>query len=247
MDEWKSEPAAKVGLLKLLEARRRLDGATIISELVVGRQSNRADLVIASDRLACFEIKTCNDTLGRLKPQLASYVRCFDETTVVCATKHLEGALRQAPLYVGVIEMREARSDLKFVMKRAARRSTEVQVEGLLDLLPVENIRRLLDGEKLPRKRSDMIALAASLPFRTVHSAVMTFLHTRYRQSTAAFRAARGHKSSDIALLQRLPRRAPSPSSAMYVRDGDERELFGFVGRSFGSVPAEIARAFMAA
>lgn len=62
-----------------------------------------ADVVVAGQTAAAFEIKTDLDSFSRLELQLFSYSRCFEEVFVVVSTNKADRALDEVPNHVGVL------------------------------------------------------------------------------------------------------------------------------------------------
>jgi hypothetical protein len=75
----------------------------IVEEVCVRGGRSRMDLVLVSETLHGFEIKSQLDTLSRLGGQLEDYRAVFDELTVVIGLKHLSGVLTQIPTWCGVM------------------------------------------------------------------------------------------------------------------------------------------------
>ncbi|MEX7469066.1 sce7726 family protein [Mycobacterium adipatum] len=64
-----------------------------------------ADLVIADQHAAAYEIKTDLDSFGRLALQLHSYSTCFEYVHVVTSAAKAERAVRETPGHVGVLAL----------------------------------------------------------------------------------------------------------------------------------------------
>lgn len=75
--------------------------AAVIDELVLHRKDGRADVVVVSDTLHCYEIKSDSDRLDRLKRQVRVYGKVFDYLSVVTTEKHFDHALKAVPAYWG--------------------------------------------------------------------------------------------------------------------------------------------------
>ncbi|TPL84173.1 sce7726 family protein [Mesorhizobium sp. B2-3-14] len=243
MNSEKAEPTAKAALLSALKMARKLSRSTVMSELVVGGQSNRADIVLANDRLSCFEIKTHADTLVRLPKQLDTFTRCFDETTVVAASKHLSAVRALVPDFVGVMELAGAPKAPEIIVHRQASTSSHLSVEFLLQLLPADRLRLVLGGRGLPKKRADLMQHAQAMSIEDARAAVIAFLRDRYRVSSKAFAsgAQRSVKCKDLLRLRRLHR---IEASTLDDNEAQEWEIFQYVGQSFGQAPPEITKAF---
>jgi len=131
-------------------------GAAFIAELFVDGFSRRADLVMANGKLAAFEIKSDRDSLDRLEGQLQSYLRFFEQVSVVCAERHLPGVLATAPAEVGVLRV-AANGEI-----RSVRPALTVQghtAREWVTFLPVDELRALLRSTGLPVSGSRDILL----------------------------------------------------------------------------------------
>jgi hypothetical protein len=84
-----------------LERSRRLgliDANSIIaSEYSLGQTGRRVDLAILSNEFIGVEFKSKGDSLKRLKPQLDTYVRCFDRVVLVADERHIPNAQLLVP------------------------------------------------------------------------------------------------------------------------------------------------------
>lgn len=76
----------------------------------------RADLVLASDKLIGFEIKSEKDTLKRWESQKLAYTNVFDEVWLCTHSKHLKKAMATTPDHIGVLVVDDCNS-LELVRK----------------------------------------------------------------------------------------------------------------------------------
>lgn len=114
--------------------------AVFLSELVVDGFSRRADVVVANGRLSAFEIKSSADRLSRLEGQIQSYKQNFEEITIVCSVKHLDGVRRLATPGVGILTVSH---DGQIAQVRRARYG-KITKAAWLQYLPVAELRKLL-------------------------------------------------------------------------------------------------------
>jgi len=146
--------------------------------------SRRADLVMANGKLAAFEIKSERDSLDRLDGQLQSYLRFFEQVSVVCAERHLPGVLAMAPAEVGVLrvaldgEIRSVRPALT-VQGHTARE--------WVTFLPVDELRSLLRSHSLPvsGSRDVLLTRAVTLEVSGIRAFVLAYLKRRDERITA--------------------------------------------------------------
>ena len=252
----RAEPKAKANLLNFLRAHGRLSRLSVVTaELILDKQAVRADMVLCDHAdLHCFEIKTGKDTLTRLDRQLEIYASHADFVTVVAATKHVNTVMSRVPAFVGIYEMVTFSTAIEIKVVREAQRSPLADVNSMLSLLPVTELRaRLaLSGGS---KRKEAITQATALPDAQKKDAVISFFRDRYGPNfLALLRATKRRKiqPKDLTLLRRWHRgkltgeaydAAVITSSA---RNGcQDQAIYNHVGRSFGPVPEEV-RAMLA-
>lgn len=63
----------------------------------------RADLVLATNRLVGFEIKSEKDTLKRWTAQMLAYSNVFDEVWLCVHSKHIEKSIQVTPKHIGIL------------------------------------------------------------------------------------------------------------------------------------------------
>jgi len=245
----RAEAAAKVALLDHLQKRKRLSAHSVVaSELLIARQTVRADIVHVARKVAAYEIKTASDSLVRLSRQMDAYAAVFDEVWVVAATRHLDRVAAEAPATAGIYELAGQVNAPSIKLHRAARKSDSVAASSLLDALPVDAILSLMRAGGVrnpPRLRRDATDLALSLPLQHIRTHFRSFLLARYGHSSAQFQAAiatRGIAVRDLELL-----RAWEP----LVRKTDDSQGSAITrgegyGSTFGPVPDDI-KALLAA
>jgi hypothetical protein len=237
------EAKAKTLLIKYLYQQKKLNNSAIISELAVGRYSNRADLVVAGSKLHCFEIKTAFDSLDRLPDQIYAFSKCFSEVSVVAASKHVPKLFDIIPCYVGVTEIFKSNGDLNLRSIRQPLQSEEVSIRSLLDLLPVAQL-KLLVKDKDAKLRGDLVSLADDMELNEVQNHVLKFLKSRYRESTRQLRSTlrkKGFSENDLNHLKIWPKKKyPCENDFVDVAACSDWDLYRHVGRSFGPVPEDI-------
>lgn len=152
--------------------------SAFIPEMFVDEFTRRADLVVAGNKLIAFEIKTERDTLDRLDGQLESYTRFFEQVTVVCAERHLEGIEANPFCEVGIWVIGKDGSIRKV---RKAKNLEQHSMDSWLSFLPVDELRKFLKtrGIKLGRHRHDLLVGAAEIPLKAVRTYVLDYLQRR--------------------------------------------------------------------
>lgn len=220
------EAVAKAALLNFLRGQGRFRGDTaIISELTIGKWSNRADLALCNGRLAAFEIKTREDSLARLDAQLAAYSTCFDEVSVVAASRHMNAVISRAPEHVGVYELQRTSEGPKVTLFRRPLRSPEVCGPKLAELLPVQALAKLLRETGVqPRssRRADLMEAVEGVSTLKIGEAVRAFMRQRYAGATARFQQETRSRSilpQDVERLRVWPQRAAEPVPEPVVWD----------------------------
>ncbi len=127
-----NDPAIRQLLLKHLAQRKWFEKEHFAEEVALQNGLVRADVVVCSNRLECFEIKSKSDTLKRLVPQGWQYGLSFDHVNLVCATKHLLKAQDLVPDWWGIYEVTDC---AKLRLIRRASKNPEVSVAGMVDIL----------------------------------------------------------------------------------------------------------------
>lgn len=245
-----AEAAAKVALLQHLRACGALRHASVVSELIVGRQANRADIVVIDRLLRCFEVKSSKDNLNRIDQQVAAYSRTFDEVTVVAASCHMNAVMSRVPEFVGLSEIMPSSRGLKVRPIRVASRCPMLAVSALLDLLPVAELKALTGPGAARTKRQDLVTAASELDLDTIREAVRRFLRSRYKTATNAFNdATAGRPISPIDLSRLRVWSRSTRSIATVIEDrcrqyDDDLQIYDHVGRSFSAMPDDV-RALM--
>jgi len=243
------EAQAKINLLNFMRAEGRLEDATIMSELTVENAANRADLVVSSSELVCFEIKTENDSLVRLDRQIARFSRCFERVYVACASRHLKNVMRIVPDYIGLLELRTGQAHGSEVGRvREALPSPARSVTGLLSLLPLSEIRSRFTECRALKKRAQIEFLAGQIEYSFARSVVNGFIENRYKDSSDKFlRAAEvDFFQADIRLLSAWSKEPTSQNAGINLQSRFDLEyaVYSHIGGSFGSVPDDIKHIF---
>ena len=131
-------------LLATLKQQRYKSGYTVLEELRVGKGSVRADIVLMSDELECFEIKSAKDSLTRLQNQGWHYGRTFNKVNLVVATNHLTKACSIIPRWWGVWEVTEENTLIKV---REPQKNPLLDPIGLSELLSQNECKFVLKNE----------------------------------------------------------------------------------------------------
>lgn len=136
----------KTVLNYLLEKNTLKNNVTVISELTIDSFSRRVDLVVLNDhKMIAYEIKSDADSLYRLPGQLNKYRKYFDKVVVVSTSKHINNILSTAPENVEVWEV----EDSKVTVKKRGKVNKALAKEDYLDLLKVNDMRRLASIMKI--------------------------------------------------------------------------------------------------
>ena len=99
-----NDPEIREALVAFLQTQPWVDqNSLLVEELNVREGRSRMDLVLVTDSLHGYEIKSRVDSLSRLKGQLEDYRVVFDRLTVVTGVNHLTGILREVPSWCGII------------------------------------------------------------------------------------------------------------------------------------------------
>ncbi|WGO83618.1 sce7726 family protein [Arsenophonus apicola] len=133
---------------------------TIVNELTIDSFSRRVDLAILTDKkIIAYEIKSDADSLYRLSGQLEKYRQYFDKTIVVTTPKHLENILKMVSDDIEVWEVLEQ----KITIKKRGKLSRIGNKASYLDLLRVQDMRRLASTFKLPLSKGGKKEIKSTL------------------------------------------------------------------------------------
>jgi hypothetical protein len=173
-----TEAEIRTALQARLAASSQGAGAAFIAEMFIDGFSRRADLVMANGKLAAFEIKSDRDSLDRLDGQLRSYLRFFEQVSVVCAERHLAGVLAMAPAEVGVLRV-ASNGNIRSVRPALTVRGQTAREWGTF--LPVDELRNLLRLHGLPVSGSRDLLLVRSDAIKVgkIRSFVLAYLKRR--------------------------------------------------------------------
>lgn len=119
-------------LLRRFMTRKLFEISSVMEEVSVSNGCARADVVLAGNKLECFEIKSEFDSLKRLTQQGWHYGRSFNQVTLVAATKHLDKAIASIPLWWGIIEVS---TNGKLIQLRKAGNNPDIKSHGLAEML----------------------------------------------------------------------------------------------------------------
>jgi hypothetical protein len=165
-------------IIAAMSGTAKWSSSTFIPEMFVDEFARRADLVVAGDKLIAFEIKSERDKLDRLDGQLKSYTRFFEQVTVVCAERHLEGIEANSLSEVGIWTVRKDGSIRKV---RKAKNLDQRSLDSWLSFLPVDELRKLLrsHGIKHGRNRPELLVASTGVPLKAIRRYVLEYLRRR--------------------------------------------------------------------
>lgn len=139
----------------------------ILEELRVHNGNAIADVVTVHSTAHCYEIKGETDSIHRILKQSRYYDLVFKKVTLVTTDRHIESALRLAPLHWGIMRAREMRGDVKISYLRPALPSPSFDKKLALltlwksELVEVAHSGAMRKVEKLNRAQlSDLLASA---------------------------------------------------------------------------------------
>lgn len=175
-------------------------GAAFVSELFIDSFARRADLVMANGKLSAFEIKSERDTLERLDGQLETYLRLFEQVTVVCAERHQAGVQERIPDGVGVWVLSENGS---FKVLKRAKTHRQTSHQSWLSFLPVDELRNLLGRHGLQRTgtRDVLVVRASAIAIKHVRQYVLEFFKHRREERIVKINAAKTARARPQRIL----------------------------------------------
>jgi hypothetical protein len=94
----------RAALIKQLKSRHLRDKRVrILEELGLSHGAARIDIAVVNGIMHGYEIKSDQDTLGRLPEQIEAYGSVFDKVTLVVGKDHLYDAINLIPEWWGLI------------------------------------------------------------------------------------------------------------------------------------------------
>jgi len=105
----------------------------IIDELVIGKA--RADIVIVTDTLTGYEIKSDADSYKRLPGQIKEYDRYFRQNYLVVGANHKETASKHIPPYWGIMCISKSETNVQVEVIREAGQNPKYSQKKQLSLL----------------------------------------------------------------------------------------------------------------
>lgn len=184
-----TENEIRAALISHIAAQPEGEGAAFISEMFLDRFARRADLVVANGHLSGFEIKSPLDSLERLKGQIETYAKHFEQVIVVCADKHVTGVRATVPRSVGIWRVSGSG---EIVVLRKAKLNEKRPRGAWLSFLPVDELRALLRTKEIPTTgdRATLLTRCQVLSLDYVRLFVLDFLKRRHIR-VASVRARR--------------------------------------------------------
>ncbi len=145
----------------------------------------RIDLVTVNDELNGYEIKSDEDTLGRLLGQAAAYGEILDRATLVTTSHHRDTALSLLPPWWGVMIARQEAGTIRFENYREAILNRNQVAFSLVQLLwreeALEELRLRGKGTGLSHRARHYVwvALANAVSLDELRSIVRSRLKAR--------------------------------------------------------------------
>jgi len=106
----------------------------VLDEVGLFLHEARVDLVVVTDRLEAYEIKSDADSLTRLPTQAQMYSRVFERVTLVCAARHIQRALTIVPDWWTVLEVTHG-DETPFTCRQAGAQNPAVDPFAVAQLL----------------------------------------------------------------------------------------------------------------
>ncbi|TVT60166.1 MAG: sce7726 family protein [Sedimenticola thiotaurini] len=198
-----SESAIKAKLIDFLLSQPLQSKLVIANEMVFADGSRRADLVLITNAIQAFEIKSEKDNLDKLPEQLADYEKYFQSVYVVCHRKHLQN-IRKINKKFGILL---ATNDGIISIRKATyrKRIKPIFLLGHLDRNTLLGILRLTDSTRRPKGYISInelrTYLCGKLEYKFLYDAVKEYLSTKYERSNDQFLSERGAITIEDDLL----------------------------------------------
>lgn len=120
----------------------------IFEEVIIGE--SRCDFYAVTDKLTGYEIKSDGDSYARLRSQVKSYDKFFDENYLVVGASHRKSAEKHIPEYWGLICVEDGGIETV----RAASANPKVKLQNQLRLLWKRELWNILDRYGLQKYRN---------------------------------------------------------------------------------------------
>jgi hypothetical protein len=211
----------KAAVIDRLFAGDEVDAdSVLISEMMVGNWTRRADIVLANGKLCAFELKSEADRLTRLAGQLEAFSYHFEKLIVVVAARFEEAARAMLSANVG-LWIAESDGSLS---ERVKPKLMPLAKEASIALMTATELRRLLSCNGLTgikeAPRQQLEEFAVQLPQSDLANAARDAVKRRHRPRHSAFVKLRGDVGTMSAMptLRRFGRRAPELQSDNIVQ-----------------------------
>ena len=182
-----NDSAIRTILKTTLSARYKDDPHTkIVEELGLQHGASRIDLAVINGVLHGYEIKSDEDTLGRLPHQMSSYNSIFDHVTLVVGYRYAYDAIKTIPEWWGVLAA-ELNTDgvVQLFNLREGTPNSNQEIDAILELLWKEEAIAILDeyaiaaGVKSKPKKEIYQRITEVLEKDTIKDLVRCALRTR--------------------------------------------------------------------
>ncbi|RZI80735.1 MAG: hypothetical protein EOP38_21590 [Rubrivivax sp.] len=179
-----NESEIRQAIIAKVAATKAGRGASFISEMFLDNFARRADLIVANGKLAAYEIKTARDSLERLDGQLATYLKLFEQVTVVCDARHVSGVLEATSPQVGIWSISNF-GEIQVI--RASKSRSLYGIGPWLSFLPVDELRAFarLRGMKATGSRADLLEALQCVPTGPARAFVLAYLKRRHQRIQA--------------------------------------------------------------
>jgi len=147
---------------QVLIRHHRSSHSLVVDELGLRHGKCRADIAVVNGSLVGYEIKSDEDSLGRLTDQVDTYSAVFDRAVVVTGPKHKKAVISALPNWWGIIVCHHGkRGAIRFETWRAAGRNEQVDPVAVAQLLwkieAVEILKNLGEPPNILRQRRSVL------------------------------------------------------------------------------------------
>lgn len=170
--------------------------AKLFDELGLCEGKVRIDLAVVNGSLDGYEIKSDQDTLGRLDAQQRLYSKVFDHVTIVSHGAHMARAIERVPEWWGVTQAIGIGSDIvSFIDRRPAQQNPSPDPLAIVKLLWREEVIAVLESRGIDRgvrsktRRHAWKRAATSIPLPELMAEVRDALKLRSWRPLAPRRA----------------------------------------------------------
>ncbi len=149
------------------------------TEVLFSKNKRKADLIVISNVLYAFEIKSDRDSIKKFYHQLPDYLRSFPEFSVITTKKYLNQIKKITPASTGLILFESG----EFQIKRPAKRKIKLSKDDLLMFLSKEDLIHRFKTKNARTISTQALRnrVSRKIPTTQIYLTALAILKKRYR------------------------------------------------------------------